>query len=58
MAPESAEIVYAGIATPVQDKRIVWFEETEHGMFCDCEREAVVEVVVDYVRERAALVAV
>ena len=54
VAPESAEIVYAGITTPVQDKRIVWFEQTEHEMFRDCEREAVVDVVVDYVRERVA----
>jgi len=54
VAPESAEIVYAGITTRAQDKRIVWFEETEHEMFRDCEREAVVGVVVDYVRERVA----
>ncbi len=54
VAPESAEIVYAGITTRAQDKRIVWFEVTEHEMFRDCEREAVVGVVVDYVRERVA----
>jgi carboxylesterase len=54
VAPESAEIVYAGIATPADDKRIVWFEETEHEMFRDCEREAVVEVIVDYVRKRVS----
>ncbi len=54
VAPESAEIVYEGISTPAHDKRIVWFEETEHEMFLDCEREAVLEVVVDYVRERVA----
>jgi len=54
VAPESAEIVYAGITTPAPDKRIVWFEESEHEMFRDCEREAVVGVVVDYVRERGA----
>ena len=54
VAPESAEIVYAGITTRAHDKRIVWFEETEHEMFLDCEREAVLEVVVDYVRERVA----
>lgn len=58
MAPESAQIVFAGITTPVQDKRIVWFEETEHDMFRDCESEAVVEAAVDYVRERVALLAV
>jgi len=58
VSPESAEIVYAGIATPAQDKRIVWFEQTEHEMFLDCEREAVLDAVVDYVRGRAALVAV
>jgi carboxylesterase len=52
VAPESAKIVYNGISTPVDQKRIVWFKETEHEMFRDCEREAAIEAVVDYVRER------
>ena len=52
VAPESADIVYNGIATPPEQKRIVWFEKTEHEMFRDCEREAVVRSVVDFVRER------
>jgi carboxylesterase len=54
VAPESADIVYASIATPPEEKRIAWFERTEHEMFRDCERDEVVEVVVDYVRERLA----
>lgn len=52
VAPASAAIIRREIATPPADKWIVWFEETEHEMFQDCERDAVVEVVVDYVRER------
>ena len=52
VAPESAEIIKRRIATPPSDKRIVWFERTEHEMFQDCEREAAVEMVVDYVKER------
>ncbi|MCJ7548468.1 MAG: hypothetical protein MUQ30_02160 [Anaerolineae bacterium] len=44
----------AGIATPVQDERIVWLEQTEHEMFREGERVAVLGVVVDYVRERVS----
>jgi carboxylesterase len=52
VAPESADIIYAGISTPPHQKRIVWFEVTEHEMFRDCERETTIGTVVDYVRER------
>jgi carboxylesterase len=55
VAPESAEIIYDSISTPPDQKRIVWFEETEHEMLRDCEREAAIGTVVDYVRERAKL---
>jgi carboxylesterase len=53
--PESAGIIYREISTPPDQKRIVWFEVTEHEMFRDCEREATIGTVVDYVRERAGL---
>ena len=53
--PKSAEIIYSGISTPAEQKRIVWFEETEHEMFRDCERGAVTSEVVAYVQERAGL---
>ncbi len=52
VAPESAEIIYRGITTPPGQKQIVWFEETEHEMFRDCEREAVIAAVANWVRER------
>lgn len=52
VAPESAEIIYQNISTPAEQKRIVWFETTEHEMFRDCEREATIGTVVDCVRER------
>ena len=55
VAPESAEIVYRGISTHAQQKRIVWFELTEHEMFRDCEREATIKAVIDSVQERLAL---
>jgi carboxylesterase len=55
VAPESAQIIYEGISTPPDQKRIVWFEVTEHEMFRDCEREAAIGTVVEYVRERAGL---
>lgn len=52
VAPESADIIYNGISTPREQKRIIWFEVTEHEMFRDCERSATIETVVQYVRER------
>ncbi len=52
VAPESAEIIKRGIATLPAEKRIVWFEETEHEMFQDCEQEAAVGAVVHYVKAR------
>jgi carboxylesterase len=46
------EIVLAGIATPAAQKRIHWFDKCGHEIFRDCEREAAVEVIVDYVMNR------
>jgi carboxylesterase len=54
--PRSAEIIYHGISTPADQKRIIWFERTEHEMFRDCESEQTIGAVVEFVRERAALV--
>jgi carboxylesterase len=52
LAPESVEIIYNRISTPSEQKRVVWFEKTGHDMFFDCEREAVIKLVTEYVRER------
>jgi carboxylesterase len=52
VAPESADIIYKEIATPQAQKRIVWFEKTEHEMFRDCERKAIIDVIASYVHER------
>jgi len=54
VAPESAEIIYQGIATPPEKKRIIWFEKTEHEMFLDCEREAASAAVASWVEERSS----
>jgi len=51
-APESANIIYESISTIADEKRIVWFEKTEHEMFRDIEREAVVDVIREYVQKR------
>jgi carboxylesterase len=55
VAPESADIIYNDISTPREQKRIVWFEVTEHEMFRDCERTATINTVVQYVQERVGL---
>lgn len=51
-APYGAEILYANLSTPEDQKSLVWFEETEHDMFNDCERDAVIDTVVEYVKTR------
>jgi carboxylesterase len=55
VTPESAEIIQNGIATPQEQKRIAWFEVSEHEMLQDCEQEAVLQTILQYVRERAGL---
>ena len=55
VAPESAEIIYKRISTPTEQKKIIWFDETEHEMFRDCEREAIIKAIVGYVKERVKL---
>jgi carboxylesterase len=55
VASESADIVYNEISTLPDQKRIAWFEMTEHEMFRDCESDATIGTVVDYVRERVGL---
>ena len=52
VAPVSANIIYNGISTPAEQKEIVWFEKTNHEMFRDCEREAVVDVIIKYIKQR------
>lgn len=54
-SPHSADIIFDGISTPPWDKRVLWFEQTDHILFCDCERQAVIDAVIGYVRERAGL---
>ncbi len=52
VAPESAEIIYQAISTPSEQKRILWFEVTDHEMFRDCEQEKAIQAVMNYVKER------
>ena len=55
VAPESADIIDKEISTPAEQKRIVWFDKTEHEMFRDCEREAIIAVISNYVQERISV---
>jgi carboxylesterase len=55
VAQESAEIISCEVSTPRTQQRVVWFEETEHEMFRDCERQETIQAVVDYVKDRAGL---
>jgi carboxylesterase len=52
VVPESAEIIYNGIATPKSQKKIIWYEVTNHEMFRDCEREKIIKDIEKYVKGR------
>ncbi|NTV68462.1 MAG: alpha/beta fold hydrolase [Chlorobaculum sp.] len=50
--PESAELLLRSIATQPEKKSIVWFEKSDHQIFCDCERKEAVEAAVRFVASR------
>ncbi|WP_411870492.1 alpha/beta hydrolase [Vulcanococcus limneticus] len=52
VVPDCAEAILQAIATPEPQKRIVWFERTQHQLFRDCELDATIGAVVDFVRGR------
>lgn len=51
-SPQGVKILDEKISTSKDQKRIIWYEKTEHDMFNDCERDAIINDVVDYVKER------
>jgi carboxylesterase len=53
--PESAEMVMQAISTPAADKRVVWFEKTDHQIFCDCERESAITSVSEFIARRIGI---
>ena len=54
MAIEVREIaiISNNISTPAALKKIKWFTKSDHELFRDCEREAVIDSVVSYVMSR------
>ena len=52
VVPGSARRMLEAITTPPEQKRLRWFERTDHELFRDCEREAAVEAVVAFVADR------
>jgi carboxylesterase len=44
---KSAGMILDGIATPAGGKRAVMFRDTDHEMFRDCQREEVIQTVLD-----------
>lgn len=50
--PKSFEIIASGVSTPPEQQRILWFDQTKHEMFRDCECDCIIEAIVDYVKER------
>lgn len=54
-SPQGAKMMYSRLSTPYDLKRLVWFEKSGHELFLDCEREAVIQTVVEFVQERLAI---
>ena len=52
VARDSADIIYRETSTSGDQKKIIWFERTEHGMFSDCEKDAVHAAIIDFIQER------
>lgn len=52
VAPENMDLIYNGISAPPEKKHSVWFEKTGHDMFRDCEGDAIIGVITNYVKER------
>ena len=54
-SPKGVERLYNSIATPDDQKRIIWFEQSDHQLFLDSDREAAIQAVVDFVKERSQM---
>ncbi len=55
ISAESVDMIYKQISIPIELKRVIWFEKTEHEMFRDCERQGIINVMKDYIVERINL---
>lgn len=53
--PESATILCNRLGTPSSEKLILWLERSGHQIFCDCERDKAVQLILDYISGRIAL---
>lgn len=47
ITPRSAEIIYEKVSS--RDRSLVWFERSGHEMLLDCEREAVVRTIMEFI---------
>jgi carboxylesterase len=52
VSEEGPAIIRKSISTPPADKRIQWFKKSGHELFRDCERDAAIEAVSEFVMER------
>jgi carboxylesterase len=50
--PVSATTIYNGLATPKSQKKIIWYEQTDHEMFMDLERDKIIGDITRYVKQR------
>ena len=52
VSEEGPAIIHKSISTPAEERRIQWFNKSGHELFRDCEREAAITLVSDYIMQR------
>lgn len=52
VTPAAAGLLASGLGTPKDQVRIAWFERSGHELFLDCEQDAVIATVLQFVHER------
>ena len=50
--PRGVSELVESISTSTDEKRVVWFEKTEHSMFLDCERDEVNKTIIEHIQQR------
>ena len=54
-SPKGVKVLFDGISTSADQKEVIWYEKSEHDMFNDCERDVIIDDVVDFIKKRLSL---
>lgn len=53
--PQSAEILCNSVSTRPEERFVVWFEHSEHQIFCDSERQQALQEITRFIAKRVKL---